>query len=85
MQTPRTIAALRRVLGIVNYYRRFTKNAAEILTPFNAMLKGHTKRKDKTPIVWTDQSEKEFLCAKKRFRRVYIVAFPARWKINSHS
>lgn len=55
MKPPRTIAALRSVLGILNFYRQFTKGAARLLAPLQELLKGHPKKNDKTPIEWTPQ------------------------------
>ena len=52
---PKTIHDLRRQLGLLNFYRPFMRNAATILAPLCDLLKGHTKRRDRTPIVWTDE------------------------------
>ena len=44
---------------MINFYRRFIGNAAAIQAPLNEYLKG-AKRKDKRPIVWTEEAEKAF-------------------------
>lgn len=40
---PQTVKLLRRFLGMVNFYRRFLPNAAQIQAPLNALLAGSVK------------------------------------------
>ena len=44
---PVTIKELRQFLGLVNYQRRFTKNAAELLFPLQDYFKGKVKNETK--------------------------------------
>lgn len=67
MQKPKTIAAMRKVLGVLNFYRQFTKNAAELLAPLQDTLKGHPKKNDRTTIKWTPELEKQFEKAREGF------------------
>lgn len=67
MEPPKTITALRKVLGILNFYRQFTKNAAQLLAPLQEQLKGHPKKNDKTEIKWTPALRKVFEEAKQGF------------------
>ena len=52
---PKTIHELRSQLGILNFYRPFMKDAAKNLAPLCDLLKGHTRKRDRTPIVWNDK------------------------------
>ncbi|XP_036148380.1 uncharacterized protein LOC105840895 [Monomorium pharaonis] len=58
---PSNISELRRFLGIVNFYRRFMKNAAHVQVSLDALLAG-TKKRDRrpNPITWTPETEKAF-------------------------
>lgn len=40
---PKTVRELRRFLGMINFYRRFLPNAAQIQAPLNALLVGSVK------------------------------------------
>ena len=44
---PETIRGLRQALGLINFQRRFIKNAAKILVPLTKYLQGHVKNNDK--------------------------------------
>ena len=46
---PQTVKGLQRFLGMVNFYRRFVKNAAWIMLPLTNALKGRPKT-----LKWTD-------------------------------
>lgn len=67
MQHPRTIAALRSILGVLNFYRQFTRKAATVLAPLQELLKGHPKKNDKSLIPWTEELKKNFDEAKTAF------------------
>lgn len=49
---PQTVKGLRRFLGMLNFYRRFLKNAAELQAPLNDLLVGNDKKGSK-PVPWT--------------------------------
>ena len=76
LSKPTTITALRRVIGILGFYRRFCRNAAQHLAPFNDILKGHTKKNDKTPVPWTPQLEADFEHTKQAFAEFVLLHFP---------
>lgn len=72
---PTTIEQLRRFLGMINYYRENTPNAASIQTPLNAYLH-NSKRKDKTEIIWTKEASEAFTKCKKAIQDATILAHP---------
>lgn len=53
---PKTIKELRRLIGLVGWYRRFIYNVAEILTPLTDLTRGDVKKK----IQWNEDAEKAF-------------------------
>ena len=52
-----TYKLFKRFLGMVNFYHSFKKNAAEIMSLLNKMLKGYTKKSGHRIIQW-DNNEK---------------------------
>ncbi|GFQ89655.1 retrovirus-related Pol polyprotein from transposon opus [Trichonephila clavata] len=46
---PDTINELRTFLGIVNFYRRYLKDAAKTQAPLHNLLKGAKKKEKKVP------------------------------------
>ena len=56
---PTTIRELRRALGLINFQRRFVKNAAKILFPLTKYLQGKVKNDDK--ITLTAEAKQAFL------------------------
>ncbi|GBL87037.1 Transposon Ty3-G Gag-Pol polyprotein [Araneus ventricosus] len=56
---PKTIQDLRRFLGMLNFFRRFLPQAAQKQLPLQKML-GKCKKRDKTPLNWTDESDQAF-------------------------
>ena len=54
-----TIVELRRFLGVINFYRRFIKNAAQLQAPLNAYLQ-NSKKNDKRPVQSTEESNQAF-------------------------
>ena len=55
---PTTIKELRHALGLINFQRRFIKNAAQILVPLTNYLQGKVKNDDK--ICLTADAQKAF-------------------------
>lgn len=72
---PNTIEALRRFLGIINYYRDCIPNAASIQAPLHAYLH-NSKRRDKTKIKWNDESTLAFIKCKKAIEDAVLLAHP---------
>ncbi|GBO13151.1 Transposon Ty3-I Gag-Pol polyprotein, partial [Araneus ventricosus] len=56
---PKTIQDLRRFLGMLNFFRRFLPQAAQKQLPLQKML-GKCKKRDKTPLNWTNESDQAF-------------------------
>lgn len=56
---PKTISELRRFLGMINYYRRCTPQAAQLQLPLNSYLRQPIKS-DKTKISWSTEAEKAY-------------------------
>lgn len=76
LQYPQTISELRGQLGLLNFYRPFMKNAAANLAPLNDLLKGHTKRRDKTKIIWTEELRQAHRLAKSSLVNYLKLAYP---------
>lgn len=53
---PTTVKELRRLLGMVGWYRRFLPNIAETLAPLSDLTRGESKSK----IAWNDDAEQAF-------------------------
>lgn len=56
---PDCVKDLRQFLALLNFYRRFIKNASDIQGPMNRYLKGN-KKNDKTKITWTCETKRSF-------------------------
>lgn len=76
LQKPRTISALRKMIGVFTFYRKFHKKAAEYLAKFYDLLKGHPNKNDLTPIVWTAELEEAFIKAKNSFVNFTLLNYP---------
>lgn len=72
---PKTIADLRRFLGILNFYRRFIPKAAETHILLNSLIIG-TKKRDKRPIKWTPLAEEAFELCKKQISDTSLLHYP---------
>jgi len=53
---PKDVSELRRFLGIINFYCRFTKSIAQTQAPLDTYLSG-AKKRDKRPINWTPSTK----------------------------
>lgn len=72
---PRTVRALRRFLGMLNFYRRHIPHAAAFQQPLNALLSG-PKVKGSTPISWTPELTAAFEQCKAGLSRAALLAHP---------
>ena len=72
---PDTVADLRKFLGIINYYRRCMPNIASIQDPLINLTKNKKKR-DKTKIVWCDQTIEAFKKLKNELSKAANLAHP---------
>lgn len=69
---PTTVKELKRLIGLIGWYRRFIENAAGILAPLTEMTKGDKKRK----IEWTEEAERAFEQIKQALISAPILASP---------
>lgn len=72
---PDTVKQLRRFLGMVNFYRRFVRGAAELQAPLNAVLAG-PKVKGKDPVNWTPELQQAFQNCKEGVAQAAMLAHP---------
>lgn len=73
---PTTVNELRRFLGMVNFYRRFIPNAAEIQAPLTKLL-GGPKTKGKEPVSWNPNTEQAFEKIKQALANAARLAHPS--------
>lgn len=71
---PRTARELRRFLGMINFYRRFLPNAAQIQAPLNALLTGSIKASH--PVTITGTAWDAFEACKKSLCDAVLLAHP---------
>ncbi|GFU51789.1 transposon Tf2-9 polyprotein [Trichonephila clavipes] len=72
---PETIRDLRTTfLGLINFYRRYLKDAAKNQAILHEYLKG-SKKNDKTKILWTEAKENFEKC-KQDFAKATLLSFP---------
>jgi len=71
---PTNMRQLRRFLGMVNFYRRFIPNAAEILHPLDSMLSPH--KSSGKAIAWDENTKLAFETIKEKLINVARLAFP---------
>jgi cleavage and polyadenylation specificity factor subunit 1 len=72
---PKTIAQLRRFLGMLNFYRRFLPHAASSQAPLQNILSG-PKTKGSTPVPWTDSLLQSFNDCKTSLSHATLLAHP---------
>jgi cleavage and polyadenylation specificity factor subunit 1 len=72
---PKTIAQLRRFLGMLNFYRRFIPHAASSQVPLHNILSG-PKTKGSTPVPWTDSLLQSFNDCKTSLSQATLLAHP---------
>ena len=75
LQPPKTVAALRRVLGTFSFYCKFVKNAAHYLAPLYGLLKGKKGKRDRTVINWTQDLVQVFQKARSAFINYTLLNF----------
>jgi len=72
---PADVESLRKFLGILNFYHRFIPNAASLQAPLTDLIKG-AKKKDRTPIQWTDDTRKAFDSCRSALSESACLTFP---------
>lgn len=73
---PKTVADLRRFLGMINFYRRCLRNAAQSQAPLLVFLK-NSKKRDKRIIEWSEATESAFETIKKELANATLLVHPA--------
>lgn len=73
---PKTRQELRRFIGMLNFYRRFMPNAAEIQLPLQELL-GYWRKNDRTVITWSADTLAAFDACKLMLRQATMLAHPA--------
>ncbi|GFX87595.1 retrovirus-related Pol polyprotein from transposon opus [Trichonephila clavipes] len=71
---PETIRDLRTFLGLLNFYRRYLKNAAKHQAILHEYLKG-SKKNDKTKIVRTEEAKENFENCKQDLAHATLLSF----------
>ncbi|GBO17011.1 Retrovirus-related Pol polyprotein from transposon opus [Araneus ventricosus] len=71
---PKSVAELSRFLAMINFYYRFLKNAAGTQACLHDLVKGRMK-KDKTPIIWTDEIKEAFRECKELLKDAAMLAY----------
>ena len=74
---PKTIVELRRFLGMVNFYRRNLRHAAEVQAPLQKFMREFRKN-DKRLIRWDSEAESAFERVKSNLVNANLVSHPAR-------
>ncbi|GBO30590.1 Retrovirus-related Pol polyprotein from transposon 297, partial [Araneus ventricosus] len=72
---PQDVSSLRRFLAMLNFYRRFIPNAAEIQRILYDLVKGKKKR-DKTTIDWSEAAVQAFQTCKNSIAQAALLAHP---------
>lgn len=75
LEKPKTVSDLHRFLGMVNFYRRFIKDAALTQAPLHTCLKEATKR-DKRLITWTKELTHAFQRFKEHLTQATLLVHP---------
>ncbi|GBN72126.1 hypothetical protein AVEN_241512-1 [Araneus ventricosus] len=60
---------------MIKFYHRFLKNAASTHAYLHDVVKGRIK-KDKTSIIWTDETKEAFRACKELFKDAAMLAYP---------
>ncbi|GFT99885.1 hypothetical protein TNCV_749351 [Trichonephila clavipes] len=71
----KTIHDLRTFLGMINFYRRYLKDAAKTQAPLYELLKG-AKKKDRRKVHWTDDTRRSFEKCKTDLSEAALLSFP---------
>ncbi|GFW90772.1 retrovirus-related Pol polyprotein from transposon opus [Trichonephila clavipes] len=72
---PETIHDLRTFLGMINFYRRYLKDAAKTQAPLHELLRGE-KKKDRRKVHWTDDTRRSFEKCKTDLAEAALLSFP---------
>lgn len=70
---PKNTTGVRRILGVLQYYRRFIKDFSSISAPITALL--HNRKKGQ-PITWTPEADRAFKTLKERLTTAPVLSSP---------
>ncbi|GFX85353.1 retrovirus-related Pol polyprotein from transposon opus [Trichonephila clavipes] len=72
---PEIIHDQRTFLGMINFYRRYLKDAAKTQALLHKLLKG-AKKKDRRKVHWTDDTRRSFEKCKTDLAKAALLSFP---------
>lgn len=72
---PTTIQELRTFLGMINFFRRYLKDAAKTQAPLHELLKG-AKKKDRRKVPWSEETILHFEKCKTDLANAALLSFP---------
>lgn len=70
---PRNTTEVRRLIGILQWYRRFIKDFSTVSEPITSLIRGNRKG---LPIVWTEQADEAFKTLKRQLASAPILTSP---------
>ena len=70
---PETVSDLREFLGLVNFQRKFVRDASTLQKPLSELTGGKKKAK----IVWTTERQEAFEALKERMKEDVLLSFPS--------
>ena len=76
-QQPSTTHALRRFLGLVNFYHYFVPHFGDILVPLHSLLASHPLNPKHGPLTWNDSALKAFRDIKTALSNATLLNHPA--------
>ena len=81
LKIPRTVRDVRKILGLVQYYRDLWPRRSHTLAPLTELvstkgLSTEIKKNKLRPIKWTEKCEKAFLEMKRLVNREVLLAYP---------
>ena len=76
-QQPSTTHALRRFLGLVNFYHMSVPHCTDILVPLHLLLASHPLKPKHAPLTWNDSALKAFRDIKTALRNATLLNYPA--------
>lgn len=74
---PTLACELKRYMAMINFYRRFLPHAAEVQAKLQTLIVGN-KKHDKTPLVWTKDTENAFEEFKTMLSNATMLAHPSK-------
>ena len=74
---PADLTALKRYLGMLNFYRRFLTQCAELLKPLNSFLAGKNKQRNRS-IQWSTEAGEAFEQSKRVIADATMLTYPIR-------